>query len=275
MKRLFKSGYFFLYLMLLSSSVYAAQSSFQISPPPIATPEFDAGKVDKKFSATYVGISGTGFDLSGAGVNSITRTANSDMTALDLSFGGFIMSGTMASGTSKGDLLVMNVPFSVNLEFQPVKNENMALILFGGPMVSLGLSSFKYQYQYQAITSYSPLTYGTKTDTMTSSTTTLLYGAQGGAQLGIKAGDFTISPFAMFQSQQGTSSTTTSSSSSGSGSSSISIPAFTSTSYGMDILYRPWNMTLSSMLQEAAKSGSGSNSNEGFKTTIISLSWNY
>ena len=269
MKNLFIVVYFFLCLILLSSSVYAAQSSFQISPPPIATPEFDAGKVDKKFSATYVGISGTGFDLYGAGVNSITRTANSDMTALDLSFGGFIMSGTMVFGTSKGDLLVMNVPFSVNFEFQPVKNENIALILFGGPMVNFGLSSLSYESQY-----YNPFTNRTTTDTTTSSTTTLLYGVQGGAQLGIKAGGFTISPFAMFQSQQGTASTTTSSAY-GSSSSSISIPAFTSTSYGLDILYRPWNMTLSSMLQEAAKSGSGNNSSAGFKTTVISLSWNY
>lgn len=276
MKRLFKAGYFSLFLMLLSSSVHAAQSNFQISPPPIATPEFDAGKVDKKVSATYVGITGTGLNLNGAGGNIIARQANSDMTALDVSAGVFLMSGTMNIDTSKGDLFVMNIPLSVNFEFQPVKNENAALILFGGPMMSLGLSSFKYQYQYTAITSYSPLTYGTRTATMTSSTTTLLYGAQGGAQVGIKAGDFTISPFAMFQSQQGTASTTTTSStSSGSGSSSSSIPAFTSTSYGMDILYRPWNMTLSSMLQEAAKSGSGSNSNEGFKTTVISLSWNF
>lgn len=277
MKKVFKAVSFSLGLMVLSSSVHAAQSNFQISPPPIAMPEFSAGKVDKKVSATYVGITGTGLNLNGAGANLVTRRANSDTTALDTSFGAFLMSGTMNSGTSKGDLLVMNIPFSVNFEFQPVKNDNMALILFGGPMLSLGLSSFKFQTQTQTITGWSGFTpiYGTTTDTMTSTTTTLLYGAQGGAQIGINAGGFTISPFAMFQSQQGTASTTTSSSSSGSSSSSSSIPTFTSTSYGMDILYRPWNMTLSSMLQEAAKSGSGSNSNEGFKTTIISLSWNF
>lgn len=261
MKKLFKAVSLSLGLMVLSSSVHAEQSNFQISPPPIATPEFNAGQVDKKVSATYVGITGTGLDLNGAGGNFVVRQANSDATALDFSAGAFLMSGTMESGTSKGDLFFMSIPLGVNFELQPVKNENVALILFAGPMMSLGFSSFDFKSGSVSVTT---------------TTTTLLYGVQGGAQFGIKAGDFTISPFGMVQSQQGTASSSSSSSGGGgSSSTSVDIPAFTSTSYGLDILYRPWNMTLSSMLQEAAKSGSGSNSSEGFKTTVISLNWNF
>lgn len=262
MKKLFKVGAFSLGLMIFSGSVYAAQSNFQISPPPIASPEFSAGKVDRKVTATYVGITGTGLNLNGAGGNWITRAPLSEMTAVGVSIGAFYMSGTMNIGTDKGNMSILTVPWSLNLEFQPVKNENAALILFGGAGMSMGLSSLEYKYTLLG-----------KNYTNTTTTTTTLYGLQGGAQVGVKAGDFTISPFGMVQSQQGLASSSSSTSGGGSSSSSVDIPAFTSTSYGLDILYRPWNLTLSSMLQEAAKSGSGGS--EGFKTTIVSMSWNF
>lgn len=264
METLFKVAAFSLGLMIFSGSVHAAQSNFQISPPPIASPEFSAGKEEKKVTATYVGITGTGLNLNGAGGNLIVRDTWSEMTAKGVSVGAFYMSGTMNIGTDKGDLSILNMPFSINIELQPVKNDNASLILFGGAGMSLGFSSLEYKYTLLG-----------KTYTNTTTTNTFLYGLQGGAQVGIKAGDFTISPFGMVQSQQGTASSSSSSSAGGSSSTSVEIPAFTSTSYGLDILYRPWNLTLSSMLQEAAKSGSGSSGSEGFKTTVISLSWNF
>lgn len=289
MRNLLKISSTVLGLMVISSSIQASQSNFQVSPPPIAAPEFSAGKMDKKASATYVGISGSGFNLDGAGGNFIVRQANSDTSAIDFSGGIFVLSGKLDSGTTggKGNFFAMNFPLSLGLEYQPVKNESTSVILFGGPMMNLGVSSFEYSLQYQGITGYQnqtiggitvrlPVT-GTVTDTYTTTSTTLLYGIQGGVQGALNNGNFTFAPFAMFQSQQGTGSASTTSTSSSiytttaSTSSTIDIPSFTSISYGLDILYRPWNMTLSSMLQEASKSGS----NEGFKTTVISLNWTF
>lgn len=268
-------------LMIFSSSSYASQSNFEIAPPPVASPEFKDGQVDTKVSATYVGISGSGFSLNGAGVSVAERKANSDTTALDFSTGVFLMGGSMDISGSSASMMVMSVPLSVNFEYQPVKNDSTSVILFGGPMMNIGLSSSSYSYQTLAITSYTNTylnnvliartpNYTSVTDTMDTSTTTLLYGGQVGIQASINGGDYTYTPFAMLQSQQGSASSSSTSVYSGSSTSSIDLPNFTTTSYGFDILYRPWNMTLSSMLQIA--SGSGSN-NSGFQTTIISLSW--
>lgn len=275
MRNMFKVSCVFFGLLATSSSIQAAQSNFSFSPPPIAAPEFSAGKVDRKASATYVGISGTGIDMSGFGGNFINRQANSDTVALDMSAGIFGINGKLnvAAGT-KGDFTTVNFPLSIGLEYQAVKDESSSVILFGGPMMSLGVSSLKFSSRTTGV--------GFSMSSSSSTTSnTLLYGLQGGVQGSLNSGDFTFSPFAMFQSQQGSTSATTSASSSttitGFGTTysysttttTTSIPSFTSTSFGLDILYRPWNMTLSSMLQEAAKSGN----NEGFKTTIISLSW--
>ncbi len=237
------------------NSVYAQQSNFQVSPPPIASPEFEAGQVDNKFSTTYVGMSGEGIDLNGVGVNAIFRKAGSDTTAIDFSVGVFMLGGSMDFSGVESDMFMVNFPFSLNGEYQAIRTPSASLIFFAGPTLSLGISSLEYEYTISG-TTYS--------DTFT--TTTLLYGMQGGAQFSATMGDFKVSPFAMVQSSAGSSST-----SSGGGSTSTSISSFATISYGLDILYVPWNMTLSSILREADKS----ESNEAIDTTIIQLSWNF
>jgi hypothetical protein len=260
-------------LLLGSSSVSAVQSNFQTSPLPVSAPEFSTGKLDKKIAATYLGISESGLHLDGLGGNYIVRQANSDTIALDFSAGIFLMGGTMDTGASDGRGIVYaaNVPMSVNYEYQAIQNELASLIFFVGPTINLGISSFKYNFKNAVVTGYVPPGTGTVQDTMSTTSTSLLYGVQGGLQTGIHTGSLTFTPFAMLQFLRGSSSTSFSSTNN-SGSNSIDIPEFTSMSYGLDVLYHPWQMTLSGMLQEVAKSG---NNNEGFKSILISLNWIY
>jgi len=240
------------------SSVYAQQSNFQVSPPPIASPEFEAGQTELKLSGTYVGMSGEGMDFTGLGVNFISRNAISDTTAFDFSVGFFTLGGSMEFGDFDGDMFMIMFPMSVNGEYQAMKTPTLSLILFGGPTLSFGFNSLYYEYEVT--------TWGTTyTDSELLVTTTIMYGVQGGAQLGATMGSFKFSPFAMMQSLQGSSTTSNGTST------SADIPAFTLISYGLDIVYVPWDITLSSILQKASES----EDNEAIDTTIIQLSWNF
>lgn len=240
------------------SSVYAQQANFQVSPPPIASPEFEAGQKEQKFSGTYVGMSGEGMDFTGLGVNFISRNAGSDTTAFDFSVGFFTLGGSMEFGGFDGDMSMIMFPMSANGEYQAMKTPTLSLILFGGPTLSFGFSRLYYEWEVTWLdTAY------TFADTL--STTTIMYGVQGGAQLGATMGNFKFSPFAMMQSLQGSSTTSNGTST------SADIPAFTTISYGLDILYVPWDITLSSILQKASES----EDNEAIDTTIIQLSWKF
>lgn len=256
------------------NSAYAGQSNFSIAPPPIASSDFEAGKKEGKLTAIYIGMKGTGFEMTGGGANFISRKAITDSIAFDGSAGVMLMMGTMDLSGSQSDLSVMVLPLSFNMEYQPVKG----LILYGGVPLMFMYSTFKYDSTYSYCSQYTTIygytycsAYDTISDPTTVSTTSILSGLQGGAQYGINAGNFKISPFIMFQSLSGSATTETEPILGSSSSSSMSIPSYTQTSYGLDMLYVPWNITLSSLLQEAAKSGE----NEAIKTTIIQLSWNF
>jgi len=81
----------------------------------------------------------------------------------------------------------------------------------------------------------------------------------GSCCFGVKESDIAVS-------QQGSQST----SSTYGGDTTDKIPAYTTTSYGADLMYSPWGLSLSSILQEA-KQGD----NNGFKTSIYQLSWSH
>lgn len=252
MKNLFKIIVSFYFgLMALSGSICAAQSNFQVTPPPIAAPEFEAGKVDVKAGLTFINMSGSGFNLEGAGANYIRRQAFTDEFAWDMQGGLFVLSGSLSGNA----MTFTTVPLSLNVEYQPLKTSTSSLILFAGPNYSASWAKIKNAVVVFAGTPYDL------------SMNMQMYGWQGGGQYSAQLGDFKFSPFAMLQSQQGT----VNSYSGGFSNGSTSIPAFTTTSYGLDLLYIPWNVTLSSVLQQAADSGG----NSGVKTTIFTLSHNF
>ena len=239
------------FMLAAANSVFAANSNFQISPPPIAAPEFEAGKLDRKIGLTYMSLSGGGVSLSGYGVNYIRRRALSDALAWDYQVGLFSLNGT-SSGL---DMSFFTLPMSLNLEYQPIKTPDSSLILFAGPNYSYGNVTIKDAVLYIG---------GTYWDLNLSLT---MYGVHAGGQYSAKLGDFTVSPFIMIQNQQGTADISYGALQQG----STTISAFTTTSFGLDLLYRPWNMTLSSVLQEAAKTVS----NSAIKTTIFTLNFAY
>src|SRR3972149_6869274 len=83
-------------LLVFVTSAPAAQSNLQITPPPIASPEFEAGKVDKKAGLTYINMSGSGFSLNGYGANIVRRRAFTDALAWDVQGGFFILNGSLS-----------------------------------------------------------------------------------------------------------------------------------------------------------------------------------
>jgi hypothetical protein len=89
----------------------------------------------------------------------------------------------------------------------------------------------------------------------------IFYGPQGGVQLGFKMGDFHLDVIGMATSLQGDQETT----STYGGSTSQTIDAYTTTSMGADLMYVPWGLTLSSIMQEAEQ-----DDQNGFKQPCIS-----
>lgn len=246
-------------VVVLAPSVHAQQQSFSITPPPIVAPTFEKDKTETKVRFTYVSLSGNGMDFSGGGIDGIVRKGFSDNFAGDLQGGIFVLGGDIAAaGGAKQSVTFMNMLFSANGEFQAYKGDVFSTLLFAGPNMGFMAGSMDYTYVCGVTT--------TCTDTMTLATS--LFGLQAGVQFGIKAGDFSIDPFAMVMTQQGSTTVSTSFSDE-----SITIDPYTTTSFGVDFTYTPWNMSLSAILQEAAKQSD--KDEEGVKTNIYQLSWRF
>lgn len=228
-------------VMAAAERVSAQQTNFSVSPPPIASPYFNDGESEFKVRGTIVSISGPDISLSGAGADIISRKAFSDEFAGDFQVGLFGISGDIGSGITQESITMTIVQMSANLELQPFKSESASMIIFTG--LTLSAASMT----------------GDSFDA-----TMNLTGVQAGMQFGLKAGDFHIDPFFMAVSQSGTSTVST-----GYGDFTSDIDPFTTTSFGIDIVYIPANITLSSIIQEASEQGTDS----GYDTTIIQFAW--
>ncbi|MDH4162023.1 MAG: hypothetical protein OEW15_04960 [Nitrospirota bacterium] len=247
---------FTLCVILASAPARAEQTNFSVAPPPIASPYFEAGKGEGKFRFTYLTIEGQGMDMKGGGIDFVGRTAFSEHFAGDIAFGFLFMNAEFKSTDplttgSDATMTLMNMPFSANLEVQPYKGDILSTIIFLGPAMIMTPGSMETTIMGQT---YSSTLFG------------FYYGAQAGLQLGVKLGDFNLSPFAMAQSMQGTMTITDSQGNSF----ETDVPAYTTTSYGADLIYTPWGLTLSSVLQEAKKTDEQT---PGFKTHLYTLSF--
>lgn len=224
-------------LALLASSALAQQNSFSITPPPIVAPTFEEGKSEGKVRFTYLSMEGNGTEFTGGGIDGIGRKAFSNRFAGDVQGGLFVIGGDMASGptsTTKFSTTMMNLLLGVNGELLAYKGDVFSTLLFAGPNMTFLFGTFDMTIPCGVT--------ATCTDTMT--ITGSLFGLQAGIQLGIDLGDVSIDPFAMMSTQSG--SMTTSSSYGGSFTSDID--PYTTTSFGFDITYKPWNMSLSAIL---------------------------
>ena len=251
-------SFFVIVAILAATAVFAADadtSSFSIAPPPIANPVFDAKEKDQKIRLTYLTMESSPtttvssqFKLKGYGLDMVARKAFNSVLAIDGGVGVTYLDGTI--GTD-GTLTGMTIPLTVNLEVQPVKTDVFSLILFVGPQ--FGISAMQIDFPGMSITSDS-----------------YVYGLQAGAQMGFNINDtIGIDLFGMTLTQSGSQDTYISSAYY-SDSISSDIPSYTTTTYGLDFVYLPWGLALSSILQEAGKSNS-----TGMKTHMYQFAWSH
>jgi len=254
-------SFFVIVAILAATAVFAANadtSSFSIAPPPIANPVFDAKEKDQKIRVTYLTMesspttsASSQFKLKGYGLDMVARKAFNSVLAIDGGIGVTYLDGTMGSGSTAGTLTGMTIPLTVNLEVQPVKTDVFSLIMFVGPQFGISMMQIDLPGMYITSDSY-------------------VYGLQVGAQMGFNINDtIGIDLFGMTLSQAGSQDTYISSTYY-SDSISSDIPSFTTTTYGLDFVYLPWGLALSSILQEAGKSES-----TGMKTHMYQFAWSH
>ena len=122
-------------------------------------------------------MSGEMLDLNGIDVNVIVRKAISNTTASDFTLGIALLYGEMNIDTFEEPVRGVVVHGSYNREYQAMKKPVSSLTLFWGLPLSYG--NFVID-NGEVVTMY-----------------TVMTGLQGGAQLGLKTGDFMSSPFVM------------------------------------------------------------------------------
>jgi len=241
----------------------ASNSNFQIAPPPIAYPYFEAGRGDGKIEPMLISIESKEAEMSlaGAGINMVGRQAFSEWIALDVQAGLFALNGQTAgippitpiptTGAysaytyyytrvdGKAQVNMTSFVMSFNIELQPIKEDFGNLILFFGP--NFGVSSMTMRTPYSLIV---PSPYSNAGDVFSGYTDTLTFsGSTSGAQFGMQAGfalghGLQISPFFMMSSASGTATLTDDPGTGNAGTTSVTadIPESSTTSFGMDIV---------------------------------------
>lgn len=218
--------------------------------PPIIDGEYEVGNENHEFSAGYISVSGEMLDLNGINVNVIFREAISSAKASDFTLGLALLYGDMDIDTFERDAGVYIAHGSYNREYRVMRRPASSLTLFWGLPLSLG----DFVIENGEVVKMR----------------TMLIGLQGGAQLGLKTGSFISSPFVMahllcgimerydggvyYENLD-----------------SGSIPLFTALSYGLKIIYIPYNITLSGIIQKTFESGD----NKPINTTILQLGWSF
>jgi hypothetical protein len=257
-------------LLALTGLAQAADSNFQIAPPPIPYPVFVAGATDSKIEPIVVSISAPSVTLSGGGVNADGRYAFSDMLAVDVQGGLFALTGEMpgippmsllpaysSSGsflgyytpqtTGKATVSMTSIQMSMNVEFQAIRGAAGGLIIFAGP--SFGVMNMEMKTPYRLYWPATGATYSGYTDTLTISAT------NAGFQMGLQGDialidDMRIVPFMMVGSFSGTSTLTDKpgmSRASGT-TSTADIPSYSTSSMGMDIIMG--NLSIGTLMQQ-------------------------
>ncbi|MGQ9842017.1 MAG: hypothetical protein ACUVRK_00495 [Spirochaetota bacterium] len=208
-----------------------------------------------RISATALYLTGKAEGLEGdtkiygGGAGGIYRNAFKDILAFDIELTLVTASGQVADDV---DMSVWLGTIPLDLEFLLVNNEKIAVIGFIG---------FSFTYNSISIDSKVP---GNK---FTFDMTTSMKGPQGGIQVSFKLGDFTLSPFLMLTKQSGDVDIGYDISGLGSGSTSMSVSSGTIKYFGLDIIYVPLGLTLSSLIQQASME------KNDYQTYVISIGY--
>lgn len=266
MNRYFGVNSLILAFMLLPSILFAQQTNFQFSPPPIPWFEFEEGQKDLKISGTLLHLAGEVEDndpnppdmggnvsVYGGGVSAFFRYAFRPHFAIDI--GGTVI-GAGGDVGSAATMRMGMITIPVDLEFQPVRTDRIALILFGGFNLSwlfLGIDIDTGGYSAEVDLS------------------TAMRGPQGGAQIAFKFPEWVISPFIMFSKLSGDVDFDIKDNTGTDISGSWSVTAATAMFYGIDIVYIPLDLTLSSIIQQVSSSGN----NQGYRTYVLTVSYRF
>lgn len=191
-----------------------------------------------QISASYIRMHGERIDSNGIDINTIYRRAINDTRASDFTLGaallGSILNGEMDIDTFKRDVSGVVLHGSYNREYLVMAKPSSSLTLFVGIPLSFG--DFIIEDK-EDVTVFN-----------------FMVGFQGGARLGLDMGDFTGSPLVMVNLMGGyieryDGGVYLENLSSG------GIPIFAVVSSGLEILYRPLNLTLSGIFQRTFESG--------------------
>ncbi len=251
----------FLFSLMPSARLYAVEYNFMISPPPIPWFEFQKEQFDMRVGGTYFNMSGDveeqgdkqKLKINGGAGSFIGRYAFHDRWAIDGGMG--VFGGGGSAGPADIGMAGLSVP--LDLEFQAVKTDKISLILFGG---------LNYSFFWTGIW----LT-ETSGDDIEIQAYANQFGPQLGAQLSFKSDKVTVAPFFLWQRLSGSASADVYVNDELQNSGSSDLPATSFVFYGLDIVFVPINLTLSTVMQQILASGD----NKGIRTIIISLCYDF
>ncbi|MBI4667621.1 MAG: hypothetical protein HY747_00300 [Elusimicrobia bacterium] len=250
-----------------------ASESFQFAPPPFPILNLRAIDAQNSGSLDYIGMKIGNFDFK-AGNFGFSRMAKKwDNGGMNIGFNYQLITASgkesFGGATAKLNLFGPGLGFGFNFLFDLAGSEedNFSFPLYFGPHINMstifGSMSIK-------------IPYGTKTYSMTVNITanSMFYGWQGGLQMGANLGPLKFIPYLDFSQEMGGSVGTTVSYSaagySGSTSTSESVSAMpVAMSPGIDIMVRPWGMSVGAVSQVMQKAGT--KKDEEVKTTVVHL----
>lgn len=214
----------FLFCCVPTLSAADTSVSFTIAPPPAGYPVFEKGHTDYRIGANFVTIDSDFMSITGGGIHGTYRRTYSSRFGTDASFGISALVGDVY------DTTMMQMSITANAQYLLVNNPSLQFILLGG----IG-----------GDVSYMTMSMATPLGTLENNTTTSIYSLTGGIQANIPFNKFIFSPYGLVKSSSGSASTE-----SDYGTFTADIPTFNSVTIGVDLLYKPWNVSLSSIYQK-------------------------
>lgn len=202
-----------LLLAAFAGPAAAIQSPYhlRVNPYPVPYPFFDGQSNNEHvvLSLSYVGSTvdqsnAAKLNLNGALIGVNYRRAIDDNLAWDALLGiapeiGSVNSGS-AANTHTYSMTVVSVPLATDVEYQAYKNQMLSVLVFGGPHFDIVSSQFE---DYGPGNFVANGTNPTGTGTNTWGTTSMIYGFQFGAQVGIETGFAKFAPFFMLSPEWG------------------------------------------------------------------------
>lgn len=240
--------------------------AYGIATSPFASPFYTRGVTQLKMEAEYLTVNGTDASFAGGGVDGVVRSTFTDVVAASVQVGLFGMRGSSDdvvraggstvyshSNLSQGELLA-----GVNGEFQVLRAGGMSIILLAGPLAELFYGTVDTTFG-------SPVPLSGLSDS--GSVMSVLYGLQGGGQVGIDLGPARLSMFALLQNLQGTSRIAWSLA----GRETAEVHPVYETNAGIELAIPAWDVSVG--MQSLSRPGSGSM--RGYRATLWRISWSF